>query len=204
MGLPLHRYTWGLDGSLFFPPKEKQPTVVYIARKCPAIEELKGLLRSRDPALVTAVEWRPLGDLPTQADYARAVREASVFVSLSSAEGLPASLLEAMAAGTLVAGYNGVGGQREFVGEGEGQNCILAENGDYVTLARKLEPALRGVMRGDHSAWKQVIGNGRETAALYTLAEEERSIVAAWEAIVASPAPAAWDQTGTGRSTTTE
>ncbi len=187
MGLPVHRYTWGLDQTLFFLPEEKQPTVTYIARKCPAIEELKGLLRSRDPKLVAAVAWRPLGDLPTRADYAQAVREASVFVSLSSAEGLPASLLEAMAAGTLVAGYNGVGGQRELVGEGERQNCVLAENGDYVTLARELEPVLQAVIRGDLSGWRDVIANGRATAAPFTVEDEERSVIAMWQAIVASP-----------------
>jgi hypothetical protein len=106
-------------------------------------------------------------------------------MNMSEAEGLPLPLLEAMRAGTLVAGYNSVGGQQELIGEGPMQNCVLAATLDYVTLARRLEPVPEDVLRGDMSRWSTIRENAMTLGRQYTKEAEEASIVGAWQEILA-------------------
>ena len=186
MHIPWHLTTMGIDPTLYqYVPGAKVPQISYIARKAPAVQELQTLLRSRNPAYVNALAWKALSGL-SQADYAREIRRSQLFLNLSHAEGFPFSLVEAMRAGTLVAGYNSVGGQRELVGDGPRQNCILAENLDYVTLARRLELLLDDMLRGDLSRWAPVIQNGIELSRPFTLEEEERTACQAWQEILSA------------------
>lgn len=89
-----------------------------------------------------------------------------------------------MRAGTIVAGFDSVGGQGMLVGEGEGRNCVLAETGDYFRLAQRLEPLLLDIITGDLSSWSLLIRNGRRFAAPHTPEAEEKSVLEFWRGVL--------------------
>lgn len=179
MGLPTSRFVTGIDEQLYhYRPDEKVAQVSYIARKGNC-EELRRALFSRDRTLIEGITWKAHSAL-TEAEYAAEIRKSRVFLNLSEAEGLPLSMLEAMRAGTIVLGYHSVGGQRELIGSGPLQNCVLAENLDYVTLARHAEGLLRDVRDGRMDRWAACIANGLATASAFTMEAEEKSVVALW------------------------
>lgn len=62
-------------------------------------------------------------------------------------EGLNVSVLEAMAAGALVIGFHGGGGQEHMIGSGPEQNCLLVDNGDPLSLGLSLENAIQNLLR---------------------------------------------------------
>jgi len=183
MRLPTHLFGWGIRPDLYgYAPAEKKRKVVYIQRKEGSMPKLKAALWSRNPDLIDRIEWLALDRLP-EAVYAQHVREASVFLNMSPAEGLPCSLLEAMRAGTIVAGCNSVGGREQLIGDGPEQNCILAQNLDYDTLARKLEPLLLDLLAGDTTRWDNLRQHALRTSAPFTPEAEAASIVQMWREI---------------------
>lgn len=185
MRIPCHVFSWGIRPDYYyFDPVEKRKQIAYMKRKEYTMPELLRLLYSRNPQFLEKIAWTGLDGL-TEAEYATQIRRSSLFLNLSEAEGLPCSLLEAMRAGTLVAGYNSVGGQRELIGSGDRQNCLLAENLDYPALARLLEPMLEHLISGDMSPWKAIQQNALAAASAYTLEVEEASVVALWREILA-------------------
>lgn len=198
MGLPSHVITWAISADLFFfDPREKTRKIVYIARKGDDVPELQRVLHSRRAEYVTAIEWKGLDGLG-EAEYAREVRTASVFLNLSPAEGLPCSALEAMRAGTLVAGYHSVGGQRELVGSGPQQNCILADNLDYATLAQRLAPILDVLIAPGPVGWQPILDNAAQTSARYTRDAERCSLLEFWQSVTAPKSNDEAAQSGVG------
>ncbi len=184
MSLPSHVVAWGIDPRLYYyRAEEKTAQIVFIRRKQDHVEELQRVLQSRNPAFIERIAWKGLHDL-AEVDYARELRRSWVFLNLSHAEGLPCSLLKAMRAGTFVAGYNSVGGQRELIGDGERRNCILAENLDYPTLARRLEPLLTDLLAGNADGWAVLRENALAASAPYTPEAEEASVVGLWREIL--------------------
>jgi hypothetical protein len=184
MQLPVHVFSWGIREDLYFyDPREKLPQATFLSRKQGEIHEFLRLLYSRNPDFLSRIQWLGLDGL-AESDYAEQIRRSSLFLNLSPAEGLPCSLLEAMRCGTIVAGYNSVGGQRELVGGGPEQNCILTENLDYVTLARRLEPFLVDLLSGNLARWEVLRKNGLATAAKHTREAEERSVVSLWQTLL--------------------
>jgi hypothetical protein len=183
MRLPVHVFQWGINPQLYYYlPQEKTRQLTYISRKAVGMQELMRVLRSREERFIDQLTWKGLADL-AEADYAREVRRSAVFLNMSSAEGLCCSVLEAMRSGTLIAGFNSVGGKRELIGDGHGQNCILAENLDYITLAYKLEPLLIDLLADNPSRWERIRDNALATAAPYTPEAEEQSVLAIWKNI---------------------
>jgi len=189
MNLPTHLVVMGINHLLYFNhPPEKTAQESYIRRKGLYMDELRRVLHSRNPAFLEQIAWKAHHDL-SEVEYAREIRRSRLFLNLSPAEGLPFSMLEAMRAGALVAGYDGVGGQRELIGKGDKQNRILAGNFDYVTRAQKLEPVLLDIIKGDMSRWEPIIRNSIELSQHYTLEREEESVLAAWQALLSAPPP---------------
>jgi glycosyltransferase involved in cell wall biosynthesis len=137
------------------------------------------MLGAKNPDYINNINWVGLDGL-SEDDYAAQIRQSSLFVTTSMAEGFPTSCLEAMAAGTIVAGYAAGGGNDILVGAGPSQNCILAPNGDYVSLAYGLEPALKDLTRGKMSNWAPIVENGKKTTATMTMEYEQASLVSFW------------------------
>ena len=180
MKIPVHVLNSGIDPGLYrYNPHDKGVQISYIERKSESIGAFKKLLRSRNPDFIDKIKWAGLNALKEE-EYAAQICKSSIFVNLSTAEGLVTSSLEAMLAGTIVAGFDSIGGQGTMIGEGEAQNSILAQNGDYVTLAYKIEPLLADLLSGDMKKWHHVIKNGIETGSKYKPGSEERSVIDFW------------------------
>jgi phenylacetate-coenzyme A ligase PaaK-like adenylate-forming protein/glycosyltransferase involved in cell wall biosynthesis len=184
MGLPIDMIDFAIDATLFYyRPEKKKPKIAYLKNKAPEVEAFRRLLGARNLDYISKFEWVALENL-SQVQYAAQIRESSIFLNLSLAEGLLASCLEAMSAGCIVAGFNSVGGQDILIGEGSRQNCILAQNGDYVSLAYRMEPLFKSIFEGDLSNWEAVIENGIRTAASHTPETEKQSVIDFWNSVV--------------------
>ena len=181
MRLPYHVIDTGIDPLLYYPePSAKQPAVVYIQRKAGCIDPLRRILGCRSDIFTQQITWQPLADLAVH-DYAAQIRRAWVFLNLSTAEGFPTSCLEAMQSGTLVAGFNSVGGQDLLR---HNQNCVLAPNGDYISLAFSMAPLLIDLLAGRESAWKAMVAQGQRSAAPFTPQAEAQSLLEFWRSVL--------------------
>jgi hypothetical protein len=186
MGLPTHLLESSIDHQLYYFDKtNKQPHVVYIARKGAHAHCLKRLLGARDPAFINDFKWIALHGMSQKA-YAEQVRQAAVFLNLSMAEGYPTSCLEAMASGTLVAGYTSMGDNALLRGKGHGQNCLLAPIGDYISLAFALEPFLTALRHGRMNRWNTVLSNGLKSVSGLTAEAEAVALITFWRNICAN------------------
>ncbi len=180
MGLPVHYMGTSIDHNrYYYDPGQKRLQIAYIARKASRIERLKSLLASRNTDYIHKFKWVGLEGM-SQEDYAAEVRRSAIFLSTSMAEGFPTSSLEAMAAGAIVAGYDGVGGKDVFCDENTHRNCILAPSGDYPSLARKLAPLLDDLIDSKTGPWESMISRAQQTASSYTAEGEARSIIRFW------------------------
>jgi sugar transferase (PEP-CTERM/EpsH1 system associated) len=95
--------------------------------------------------------------LGQRGDVARLLRAADVFLLTSTSEGIPVTVLEALAAGLPVVATN-VGGMREIVEEG--RTGLLAPAGDDAALAQHV------LLLADQPALRTALGErGREVAA---------------------------------------
>ncbi|NJN81518.1 MAG: glycosyltransferase family 4 protein [Caldilineaceae bacterium] len=119
----------------------KGDKVSFITRKDAAGPLLAATLQ-RKGAPFSDYEWMALREL-NEVDYARHLRDSALFLTTTVQEGMHVSVLEAMASGCLVIGFSGIGGGVYMVGEGDGQNCILVENGNLPMLGEKLEAVIR-------------------------------------------------------------
>lgn len=151
-------------------PEQKRSKVCYLTRKDRSAAWLHGILQAKGPPF-TEYEWQPLREM-SEDEYARHLREASVYVTTNTQEGMNTSVLEAMACGCLVVGYSGIGGAVYMRTSGEGQNCVPVENGNLPALGRQLETVLTH-LTDDPAAYAWVIRNGRKTAQAYQSRDAE-------------------------------
>ena len=180
MDLPVHMLNSSIDHQRYFhDPTLKLPQISFISRKAFNMDRLMRMLSAKNPDYMNKIKWVGLDGL-SEDDYAAQIRRSSLFVTTSMAEGFPTSCLEAMAAGTIVAGYAAGGGSEILVGAGASQNCILAPNGDYVSLAYRLEPALNDLTRGKMDNWVSIVDNAKKTASTMTMECEQASVISFW------------------------
>lgn len=178
MGVPVHTIPFSIDSQVYY-PSQKKKQVTYFARKSDSIESLKKVLKFRNPRFINDIKWIGFNDLE-EAEYAKEMRESSIYLALGTAEGANQSVFEAMNCRTLVSGYHGIGLQNIMIGEGEKRNSIIAENGDYISLAIKLEPILDDMLNDNFDKWNNVLDNGIEVAAPFTPEAEELSLLGFW------------------------
>ncbi|MBF0451601.1 MAG: glycosyltransferase [Candidatus Magnetomorum sp.] len=180
MNIPVHLIHAGLDDSLYFMDASSKKTwISYIQRKGTLVPYLKRILKARNSDYVDRIQWIPLENL-SETDYAAIIRQSAIFLNVSTAEGLVSSCLKAMKCGTIVAGFDSIGGADLLKGAGQHQNSILVQTGDYVSLAYALEPLLNDILSGNLNAWNPVIMNGIHTTQPFTHDAEERSLVDFW------------------------
>lgn len=184
MGLPVHQLSSSIDHRLYyFNPEEKLNQIAYIERKNEHALKLQSLLASRNPDYINKIKWVGIDGLSQQA-YASQIRQSALFLSTSMAEGFPTSCLEAMAAGALVCGYDGVGSKDILRSDGKSPNSLIASNGDYVTLAYKMAPMLDDLIHDRMDRWDPVINSARRTADGYTAENEASSLITFWKRIL--------------------
>ena len=173
-------WTMGLDVTLIenyvdttryaYQPEKKANNVAYISRKDLSGEILRSVFERKQGSL-HHYHWVRLGDL-NEEDYASQLVHSRVFLATSQEEGMPTSVLEAMASGCIVIGYSGLGGSDFMRSDGPEQNCILIENGDYLALGRCLERVADTLRTQDHP-YDLLIGNALQTANAFRSRERE-------------------------------
>ena len=190
----------GIDTALFYPlPERKGKTVrvAFMPRKNKAfarqIRELaEARLRRRRPPL--PLEWISIEDR-SQAEVAQILQSAHIFLCTGFPEGCPLPPLEALACACVPVGFTGFGGwdymrqatdfpgavsplwpQRETPWAGNG---FYAADGDVPGAVFALEAALDIFARGGE-ALAALHRAGQMTAAAYSLAAQERGVIALW------------------------
>lgn len=180
MGLPVNVIRSGINHSLYrYSPECKRPQISFIKRKGIFVDQLKRMLAAHNVDFIKKIRWVGLEGL-TEAQYADEICRSAVFLNASLAEGYPTSCLEAMAAGTVVASYDSLGSRDILLGQGPQQNCLLAPNGDYLSMAYSLAPVLKDLINGKMNRWASIMNNGIKTASGVTPEKEEHSLVSFW------------------------
>lgn len=155
--------------------------IAYMPRKRPAdAAALKTLFRGLYPEHAQ-VPWVEIHDM-TRPQVAQALAQSRVFASLSRDEGLGLPPLEAMAAGCLVCGFDGGGGQEYATPE----NGYWVAEGDLEGFARALHTALT-LEAGAVSAR---VAAGQASAAAFSEANFDQQLAAAWQHLLGWQAPA--------------
>jgi glycosyltransferase involved in cell wall biosynthesis len=118
--------------------ERRRRTCVVLERKLNPLvfETLRRVYQAMHPGESLACEVVPV---TSQQDLAERFRGSRVFLSLDAMEGFGLPMLEAMACGCAVVGWDSLG-CREYAKPGE--NCLLARYGDFEDLARKLHTLL--------------------------------------------------------------
>jgi len=181
MNIPVHLIIAGLNDTLYYhAPLAKKKWISFIQRKADLVPYFKRILYARNPKYIDHIQWIPLENY-SEKDYAEIIRQSSIFLNLSTAEGLVSSCLKAMRCGTIVAGFDSIGGVDTLKGSGSDQNSILSQTGDYISLAYALEPLLIDLIAGNMNQWNPLIANGLKTTLKYTYDAEENSLIHFWK-----------------------
>jgi glycosyltransferase involved in cell wall biosynthesis len=177
-GVAAHLVPYAIDTGLFRPSK-KQNRIAFMPRKR-AIEAayIRDLFRFLHSAY-RDWQWQELSNL-SEAEIAKAMSEANVFLSLSRLEGFGLTPLEAMAAGCIVAGFTGIGG-REYA---TAKNGFWAEEDDFPGCIAQLKAALDLAQKQD-STREAYTKTCQETLAAYTPEIFRHAVTEAWGRILA-------------------
>lgn len=154
-----------------------QAAIAYMPRKQPEIAAfLRAAWSMAFPDLADA-EWIEIDGLP-HAQVLERLRQARYFVSLQHMEGLGLPALEAMAAGCLVVGFAGVGGN-EYA---RPDNGLWVSDDDGLALLDALGAAVRRE-RETPDAFDAMRRAGQQTAARYSAAARDAALRQAFESI---------------------
>ena len=109
-----------------------------------------------------------------QSEYAEAVRESAFFVQFDETAGLPTAPIEAYLSKTLVAGWDGIGGN-DYMNQ---DNAWLAPNGDIFRLALAIGQMVETWLLGEvkDETWAAM----EKATLLYTKEEEKDSVLSAY------------------------
>lgn len=163
----------GIDRTLFR-PAPKRRLIAYMPRKMPVEANfLRETFRRRHPEHAR-VPWAALNGVP-QADVAKVLGAAAIFVALGRIEGVGLPPLEAMAAGCLVAGFTG-GGGREYATK---ENGLWCEADDWIGCADRIAEAMRLIEQPSDETRRRWTA-GMATAERYDMARMERELLAFW------------------------
>jgi glycosyltransferase involved in cell wall biosynthesis len=176
--LAAHIIPYSIDAARFR-PAEKQRRIAFMPRKR-AVEAafIRDTFRFQYPQY-RDWQWQELSNLGHE-DVARAMGEASVFLSLSRLEGFGLTPLEAMAAGCVVAGFSGIGG-REYATEANG---FWANEDDFPGCVAQLTNAIE-LSQQQGQAREAYFDAARKTLAGYTPEIFRQAVKDAWGQILA-------------------
>lgn len=145
----------------FHDPQNKQAKICFTTRKDNSGEAIQAILTRKGKPFVN-FDWVALRNFDEKT-YAQHLRQSAIYLPTTTQEAMHVSILEAMACGSLVVGYAGVGGNDYMIAQGIGQNCIRVENGNLPALGLKLEEVLRSWVE-DEQQFGLIVRNAVETA----------------------------------------
>lgn len=162
---------------MFCAGRQKKLQIAFMPRKR-SLEtvHVQGLFRSLHPEL-KSIPWVPI-DGVSRDQCAAILAESAVFASFSHLEGLGLPPLEAMAAGCLVAGFDGGGGS-EYA---RPDNGFWVADGDHEGFAHALAEALHAY--GDQARRASLGKAAADTLDDYSGAAFRQSLNDAWQAIL--------------------
>lgn len=166
-----------VDPAQFKPAPEKRNIIAFMPRKR-AIEAvyIRDMFRFTYPQY-RDWQWREISNVG-EAETARLMGEAKVFLSLSRLEGLGLTPLEAMASGCVVAGFTGIGG-REYASDNNG---FWVNEDDFPACNEALAHAVAQSLAGGE-AYKTAC---RQTLAVYTPQTFAQGVKEAWNSLLGS------------------
>lgn len=167
-----------VDPVFFDAPSSRALKVCCMTRKR-ALEArlIRGTLVSRHPEHAD-VPWLEIAGV-SRAQAAAMLKSCEVFLSLSEKEGLGLPPLEAMAGGSLVIGYHGVGGL-EYATQSNGD--WFDDAASHVEIADRLAERLAALKAGDAFDVRRQAGVA--TARSFSRAQFEAELKAAWDQIL--------------------
>jgi hypothetical protein len=177
----IYRMYCKIDADLFKfrHPAQKRRRIACVAKAMEPLMVLYHMLLARSHAglnKLSEYEWTFLEGL-SERETAQVLNESLVLVALNTHEGLPRTVLEALACGCLVMAY-GSGPLRECL-----PPAYQFQTDDLISIAERIERVTNGF-----PANADVLGSGSEAArgiALQFSAARQRShLVAAWEDVV--------------------
>jgi glycosyltransferase involved in cell wall biosynthesis len=163
---------------LLFRPANKRNNITFMPRKRPVEATYIRDMFRHSYAQYRDWRWQELSNL-NEGEVAKAMGEARVFLSLSRLEGFGVTPLEAMAAGSVVAGFTGIGG-REYATK---ENGFWAEEDDFPTCIQQIQAAIelscqKGPARTAYSDACQ------KTLCKYTPEQFRKAVKDVWEQIL--------------------
>jgi len=164
----------GIDTDLFRPQAMKRRQIAVMPRKMPVETNFLRETFRRRHARYARIPWVTIDGAPRR-EVARVLGETAVFLALGRLEGFGLPPLEAMAAGCLVAGFTGGGGD-EYATEENGFWCTAE---DWIGCTDALARAFDACEAQDAAAVRRYRA-GRATAARYSLARMERELLEFW------------------------
>lgn len=178
--LPVHHVPLSLDTGRFRPgPTPATPTIAWMPRRGSQDAELAlQILRQR--GLLDGWSTRALSGL-TETEVADALRETTIFLSVSSREGFGMPPVEAMASGAYVVGYDACGGAEFMLPE----HSRVVAGSDVLGLAQALaevtarEAATPGWLR------ERGLDASRFVTTTYRPDAEERAVVQTYGEVLA-------------------
>ncbi|MBW2018925.1 MAG: glycosyltransferase [Deltaproteobacteria bacterium] len=177
MGIPTYLLDISINSSLYYYSGDKVLQVAYLTKKDRSSLLVEKILKAKH-AEFRDIEWVGMRNLAEEL-YAQKLRRSEIFLTTSTQEGIHISCLEAMASGCIVVGYSGVGGREYMVSEGEKRNCVLAENDDYLTLAKRLEKVIFDIRNKDREI-DILRQNALQMTSMLSEEREEESVLAFW------------------------
>lgn len=172
--MPVFRVSWSVDAELFRPAPARLRQIAFMPRKHPEeAREVFNILRYR--GVLDGYAVVPLDGL-TEAEVAAALSESLFFFSFGYPEGLPLPPAEAMAAGCVVIGYHGWGGE-EFFDPGI---CHPVPNGDVLAFAKTAEEVILRAREDGESVRAQGDRAREYVISKYSREREAEALIAAW------------------------
>ena len=177
-GLVVHLVPFSVDQRLFHFRERKEHRIAFMPRRN---EEHARLAFRMLATRGTLGDFQPVPiDGRTFHDAAEIVGTSLIFLAVSPSEGFGLPPAEAMACGSIVVGYDAVGG-REFM---RPDVCFPVTTGDVLALAQELE---RVIALEDQDP-EMLRARGRAAhdliAGRYSLANEERELLMFWNGIL--------------------
>jgi hypothetical protein len=168
-----------LDLALFqFDPENRarQLQIAFMPRKgSQHLRFIQGILHHTAPEL-RDVAWVPIENR-SEREVAQLLRESAFFLATGYQEGFGLPPLEAMACGTIVAGFRAGGGAEYATSD----NGFWVADEDSIALADTLTELLRSYRRNPvDPRWSKVRSAGRTAAERYSQAAERDALLAFW------------------------
>ena len=159
------------------PKMEMAPSlaIAYMPRKAAGdVQIIHDIFRRKYP-VHAGVKWVAIDRL-SNAESLSTLRRCAVFLSMSYREGFGLPPVEAMSAGALVVGFHG-GGGLDYATPRNGLWCV---EGDLMACADELDNALN-LLRSGRGEGRDMIAEGRRTAACYEPQRMAEALVAFWK-----------------------